>query len=361
MKTIYVLHPRHLLSGIRNLFSIDSHLARYATRTAVAAALATAIYKWWHIDHGYWLSFTVIIVMQPHFIATLRKGVDRLIGTIGGGIVGGLLIHLPADLHIKEVMLFLSAVAMIHFFRMQYRISAFFITLNLVVLFSVSQELDNMIILIRAGATLGGAIISVAAGFLLLPNWDRKWLPQLLAEAVKHNWAYFQFTFSVTHPGQRAAWTRPKRQAEVSNSNAYDSFTRALQEPGGLRRAYSGYYEFITHNVRITRELNNIHLEEEGKAGQQPPADAETAELIRSCATLFLDLLSRMADWESTADKALPSFQEPKQFPSLNAAQKHYLCRLQSELRFLLQNLLELLPQAGPQPPGQGIPVPSRL
>lgn len=343
-KTIYVLHPRHLLSGIRNFFSIDSHTARYATRTALAAALATGIYKWWHIDHGYWLSFTVIIVLQPYFIATLRKGVDRLIGTIGGGIVGGLLIHLPAGLHIKEVMLFCSAVAMIYFFRMQYRISAFFITLNLVVLFSVSQELDNMLILIRAGATLGGAIIAVAAGFLLLPNWDRKFLPGLLVQALQRNWAYFQLSFSDAESPQRITWTRAKRQAELSNSNAYDSFTRALQEPGGLRRAFSGYYEFITHNVRITRELNNIHLEEEGKQGPQPAADGETVELVRSCAALFLDLLSQAGDLDDKTRMPLPSFKEPAQLPSLNAVQKHYLCRLQSELRFLMQNLLELLP-----------------
>jgi hypothetical protein len=359
-KTMYMLHPRHLMSGIRNLFSVDSHTARYATRTAVTAALATAIYKWWHIDHGYWLAFTVIIVMQPHFIATLRKGVDRLIGTIGGGIVGGLLIHLPAGLHIKEVMLFVSAVAMIYFFRMQYRISAFFITLNLVVLFSVSQELNNMLILIRAGATLGGAIIAVAAGFLLLPNWDRKFLPRLMAEALERNWAYFQLSFAEADTARHGDWTRTKRQAEVSNSNAYDSFTRALQEPGGLRRAFSGYYEFITHSVRITRELNNIHLEEESKSGDQPPADAETVELIRSCVTLFLDLLSRVGELDGAVRKSLPSFSEPAQLPSLNAAQKHYLCRLQSELRFLMQNLLELSPQAGAAQKRTVLPVPSR-
>lgn len=342
LKTIYVLHPRHWLRSARLLFSFDSHTARYSARIGLAASLATGIYKWWHIDHGYWLPFTVIIVMQPYFIATFRKAIDRLIGTIAGGIIGGLLRLLPAGLHIKEVMLFFSAIAMVHFFRTRYRVSAFFITLNLVLLLSVYQELNQHLILLRAGMTIVGAIIAVAAGFLLLPNWDRKWLPHFMVEAVERNWSYFIHTFSTEHPNQRAAWTRCKRQAEVSNSNAFDSFNRATQEPGGLKKDYATYYQFITHNVRITRELNNIHLEEEGKAGAQPSVDSEAIMLIASCAQLFMALLDRIKVLTDKPLTNVPGFEMPDNLPPLNASQKLYLSRLQTELRLLLQNVVSL-------------------
>lgn len=342
LKTIYVLHPRHWMRSARLLFNIDSHTARYALRIGIAAALTTGIYKWLHIDHGYWLPFTVIIVIQPYFIATFRKAIDRLIGTIAGGIVGGLLRMLPAGLHIQEAMLFLSAIAMVYFFRIQYRISAFFITLNLVLLLSVYQELNQHLIFIRAGLTVVGAVIAVAAGFLLLPHWDRKWLPHFMVEAVAHNWSYFIHTFSTEQPNQRAAWTRCKRQAEVSNSNAFDSFNRATQEPGGLKKDYAAYYEFITHNVRITRELNNIHLEEEGKTGAQPAADAETIALIDACVRLFADVLARVKILTDKPPKNVEEFVLPEAVPSLNVAQKVYLSRLLAELRLLLQNLVQL-------------------
>jgi uncharacterized membrane protein YccC len=346
-KTIYVLHPRHWLRSVRLLFSFDSHTARYSVRIGVAAGLATGIYKWWHIDHGYWLPFTVIIVMQPYFIATFRKAIDRLTGTIAGGIVGGLLRLLPAGLHIKEIMLFFSAIAMVHFFRTQYRVSSFFITLNLVLLLSVYQELNEHLILLRAGMTIIGAIIAVAAGFLLLPNWDRKWLPRFMVEAVERNWSYFIHTFSTEHPNQRAAWTRCKRQAEVSNSNAFDSFNRATQEPGGLKKDYATYYQFITHNVRITRELNNIHLEEEGKTTAQPSVDSEAIMLIASCAQLFVSLLERIRGLTNKPIGNIAEFGMPDNLPSMNAAQKLYLSRLQTELRLLLQNLVSLSNSAG--------------
>ncbi len=342
LKTIYILHPRHLLTGLRALFSFDSHTARYATRTALAAAFATAIYKWWDIDHGYWLPFTVIIVMQPYFIATLRKGIDRLIGTVAGGIVGGLLIYLPPTLHIRELILFLSAVAMIHFFRLQYRISAFFITLHLVLLLSVSQELEKMLIVIRAAATLGGAIIAVAAGFLLLPNWDRKWLPRLMVKALTCNGAYFKFTLTRTPPEAQPAWTRSKRKAEVANANAYDSFTRALQEPGGLRHSFAGYFEVITHSIRITRELNNIQVEEEHKHEAPSLSKPESEALIRECATLFKEVLEQASGLDPSPAMRPFSWDDSESLPALNALQMLYLSRLRTELRFLLEDLKEL-------------------
>ncbi len=350
MKTIYVLHPKHWWRSLRLLFSIDSHTARYAMRTALAAALAVGISRWFHINHGYWLPFTVIIVMQPYFVATIRKAIDRLIGTVAGGIAGGLLLLLPAHLHLKEAMLFCSAILMIHFFKAQYRVSAFFITLNLVVLFSVSQELDKQIILLRAGLTLLGAVIGVTAGFLLLPAWDRKWLPRLLAGALARNWAYFAATFS-----ERTAltWTRFKRVAEVANSNAFDSFNRAVQEPGGLRRDYAAYYQLIMHSVRITRELNNFHLEIDSSRYEETaaPADAADRELVEACAKLFEEALQLAKPFSRKPLRGDETFKIADALPRLNAAQKLYLSRLHNELRLLLQNLRTLLPAPpSPQP-----------
>lgn len=343
MKTIYVLHPKHLWRNIRLLFNLDTHTARYAARTALASALGMAIYKWLDIDHGYWLPFTIGIVLQPYFTATFRKAIDRLIGTLAGGIAGGLLLLFPAHFYLKEAMLFISAVAMIHFFRVQYRISAFFITLNLVLLFSISQDLDKDIIFWRAGLTIIGAIIAVVAGFVLLPVWDRKWLPRFAAKAIERNWCYFRNTFL---PQQDASpWTRYKRQAEVSNSNMFDSFNRATNEPGGLRKEYATYYQLITHNVRITRELNNIHLETEtgNKAVAKPvETDEETRMLIQLCTEAFIDSLQAAQSLSETALTEDLTFNISGALPILTTSQKLYLNRLYTELKLMRQNLASL-------------------
>jgi uncharacterized membrane protein YccC len=341
IKTIYILHPKHWWRNIRALFNFDSHTARYAARSALASGVGTAIYKWFDIDHGYWLPFTVIIVLQPYFIATFRKAIDRLIGTVAGGVAGGIFLLLPAGLHIKEAMLFVSAIGMVHFLRTRYRISTFFITLNLVLLFSVSQDLNRSIILWRAGLTTAGAIIAVAAGFLLLPAWDRKWLPRFVARALERNWCYFRYTFSASDIATQSGWTKYKRQAEVSNSNVFDSFNRAMQEPGGLRKQYATYYQLITHNVRITRELNNIHLEDDERPTtySEISSDEETAALVSGCVQAFDAALEAIQELSDKPLKVDMQFAPATPLPSLNAAQKLYLRNLATELNLVRDNL----------------------
>ncbi len=285
-KTIYTLHPKHWIQNIVLLFNFNTFTTRYALRAATAATVALFIYKWFHINHGYWLPFSVMIVLQPYFGATFKKAVQRIAGTVAGGLVGGLLLRVHTGMHIQEIMLCLSFIFMVYYLRKNYGISAFIITLNLVLLFNIEAPVTPGLIVTRALATVGGAGLAIVAGFLLLPHWDRKWLPVHLAEAIRTNYEYFLFTFFSPEPNVN--WTRLKRNAESKNSNAFDSFSRYMQEPGGGKKSYSTYFQLITHNVRLTRELNNIHLEEENRPeNARGVATEEQQAAINKCLQHF--------------------------------------------------------------------------
>ena len=344
VKTFLILHPRHWVRNIRLLFNINTHTARYAIRMAVAAGLAMAIWKYYDIQRGYWLAFTVILVIQPYFGATIQKAVDRIIGTVLGGIAGGLFLMLPAGLHLKEILLFFSAIAMMYFFRSRYSIASFFITLNLVLLFSVSEELNTHLLFVRLGSTLGGAAISVIAGYALLPAWDKKWLPRYLAAALHKNYDYFIATFCNRQVGN--VWTRYKRQAETENSNAYDSFSRYMQEPHTKRKMHSNYYQFITHSVRVTRELNNIHIEQEGKeeAEYARLATPEQQALIGESLQLFNELVSSIpALYSKESVEIVSTFPKDKKPFHLTPPQVIYLEKMNADLKAMKRNLEGLL------------------
>ncbi|MBS1771690.1 MAG: FUSC family protein [Bacteroidetes bacterium] len=259
IKTVFILHPKHWIRNLRLLFNLNSFTTRYAIRSAVAASLALFVALWFRVDHGYWIPFTVMIVLQPYFGATLQKAFDRVIGTVAGGIAGGIWLRLPAGMYLNEIMLFICFVLMVYFVRKNYSIAAFFITLSLVLLFDVEESLNSTLIITRALSTMGGAALAVISGFVLLPHWDTKWLPVHLAKAISSNYDYFITSFF--SESKLTSWTKLKRVAEVSNSNAFDSFNRYMQEPSLKQKSYAIFYQLITHNVRITRELNNIHLD----------------------------------------------------------------------------------------------------
>lgn len=340
VKTLFILHPRYWLRNVQLLFNFNTFNTRYALRSAIAAALAMFIYKWFNIDHGYWIAFTVIIVVQPYFGATFQKAIDRVIGTVTGGIAGGLLVLIPSALYVREIMLFLCFVFMIYFLRKKYSVAAFFITVSVVILFDVEDAANPMLIITRALATVGGAAMAIVAGFALLPTWDKKYLPQHIANAIACNYEYFKAAFYL--PMKDTNWTRYKRKAESKNSEAFDSFNRYIQEPG-RKKYYSAFFQLITHNIRITRELNNIHLEQDNRSQPEEQVTPQQRERIEECLLWFnrnIDLLQQQGFARSANMLQLGSHQPAF---ALSMYQMLYTEKLLVELKSMNQDLEKLI------------------
>ena len=66
--------------------TFSSLTLRHALRVTLVCGLDVALILLLHIDHGYWLLLTSLIVLQPHVSGTLRRGLERIGGTVGGGI-----------------------------------------------------------------------------------------------------------------------------------------------------------------------------------------------------------------------------------------------------------------------------------
>jgi uncharacterized membrane protein YccC len=337
VKTLFILHPKFWLRNLRGLLHFNTLTARYALRSALAATLAMFIYKWFNIDHGYWLPFSVMIVIQPYFGATLKKARDRVIGTVIGALVGGVFLRFPAYMHIKEALLFVTFIFMVYFIRRNYAIAVFIMTLNLVLLFNIDASLSNTIIFYRALATIGGSLLAVSAGFVLLPTWDKKWLPVHLAKAVLANQNYLHQTFY--HQSSSINWTRFKRNAESANADLYDSFSRYIEDP--LRATQKDiYFEIISHNIRITRYLNGIHLENEQAARTlAAKKDVNALNKINRCLELIRDslqLLTGNRNKEIEESKALITEAD------FTTSQIIYIEKLFIELQSLHNDLIQL-------------------
>ena len=74
------LKPAAFTEFIKELFTINSEQFKYALRVATGLALGVFIFKFFHIDHGYWIALTMMIVIQPYYGATLKRGLERISG-----------------------------------------------------------------------------------------------------------------------------------------------------------------------------------------------------------------------------------------------------------------------------------------
>ncbi|MBL7718371.1 MAG: FUSC family protein [Flavipsychrobacter sp.] len=346
VKTLFTLHPRHWIQNLKLLFNFNTFTTRYAARAALAAAIAMFIYKWFDIYKGYWLPFSVIIVLQPYFGATFRKSLERIIGTVAGGIVGGSLLYVRTGIYLNEILLCLSFIFMIYYLRRNYAIAVFVVTINLVLLFNLEEELEPIVIVTRTLATAGGCGLAVLAGFAFLPHWDKKWLPIHLAKAIYVNYEYFIASFFSS--GVDRNWTKYKRNAESDNSNVFDSFNRYMEEPSVKKKHYANYYQLITHNVRITRELNNIQLEQDNRStGQLATATEPQQQLINDCLEWYnknIEML-RVID-PGLQVKLLPGDPGFRTAFLLTRSQEVYTAKLLIELKEMYYDLQKLIEKA---------------
>jgi len=340
LKTLFVLRPKYLLRNLQVLFNLNTHTSRYAIRSALAAALALFIYKWYHVDHGYWLPFTVMIVIQPYFGATLKRALDRMAGTLLGGLAGSLLLYLPVGLHLKEGILFLTFIFMVYYLRKNYALAAFIITLNLVLLFNIESAFSNMVMVSRMVCTMGGALLAIGSGFILFPTWDRKWLPGHLAAAILCNYGYFMRTFYSPEP--LANWTKQKRLAESKNSDVFDSFNRYIEEPGVKKTEL--FYSLITTNVRITRNLNNVLLEQAEKNTVGTPLPTQQQK-IDGCRALFSDAVAIVKELYPRTTLTLPVGIASATPFELDNAQMRSVEKLSIELAALKTDLEQMRPR----------------
>ncbi len=153
-------------------FTFSSMTLRHAARVAVVCGLDVALILLLHIDHGYWLLLTSLIVLQPHVSGTLRRGLERIGGTIGGGILAAVLAALLHSQLLIAAVLFPLTLLSLAVMPVSYAAFAFFLTPAFVLAW-LPYSGDWQLALIRVLNTLAGAVIAVLAMIFLFPIYER--------------------------------------------------------------------------------------------------------------------------------------------------------------------------------------------
>lgn len=305
-QTLQILHPQYIRNNLKQLLNFNSITTRYALRIGISLFIASLIATIFFHSHGYWIAFTTIIVAQPYFGATLKKGLQRSMGTISGIIIGTAILQISFPVASKVILVFVSSLLLVVYLRKQYAIAAFFITLMLVGILSLEPGMQGKaltdLFFLRISGTLIGSALAIAAGFLLLPNWDKHLFPNYQLKALQANRDYFIHTF---YSNQSGSWLRFKRTAETQNANAFDSLSRFIKEPGHRKGSENeNFFYWITHNVRITRELNNFNSESELEEAPVPiPEKEKYMQLLSACDSLFRETIQMIRKRLPVAEK----------------------------------------------------------
>lgn len=172
---------------ITSNLTLSSPVMRFAIRSSMAMFFALSLVNWSNfLSHGFWIAFTLLSLMRPGFSLTKERSRNRIIGTIIGCLVGGLLISMEISTLGLLSILFISVILNNGLIRIHNPLSVTFTTVYVLILLNISKDLSTMegfsVSLERIIDTLLAAVI--ALGFShILPSWEKVNLPKLIQTA----------------------------------------------------------------------------------------------------------------------------------------------------------------------------------
>ncbi|WP_347555941.1 FUSC family protein [Robbsia sp. KACC 23696] len=173
------LHPR-------------TRVARHALRVGIATTLSVALCKTFALNHGYWMSLTVVFVLQPYLTSTWQRAFDRIagsvIGAVGASLVG---ILLPSPLAVGLAVLPIAIGTFVGR-TVHYAVFTFFVTLQFVLVAEIQQPASHEFVLaaLRAMNSIYGGLLGLAIGQLLWPERGGERLATVLADALDRHAGY---------------------------------------------------------------------------------------------------------------------------------------------------------------------------
>lgn len=275
---------RPLASALNLSTHVDPALVRFTLRIAVLLTLGVVAFKTLGLPHGYWLPFTVIVVLQPDYGSTRKRAAQRLAGTFAGSAFASLLLWL----HLPFAALATATAATIFAFgylvKRDYGRAVFFVTLFIVLLTEANGPVTMEFTVERLGSTAAGGAVALLAAMFFWPVWERDRFPPILAAALRANRDYLRLLVArlTAGGGYDAAGVAAKRHAETANSLVFSSLQRMSGDPKNQQEGLAQAAALANGNQRLTRALTVLTLHLAADAPLRRPEIARFAELAEA-------------------------------------------------------------------------------
>jgi uncharacterized membrane protein YccC len=241
-------------------FTRKSLILRHAARVALVCGLDVVLILLLRIDHGYWLLLTSLIVLQPHVSGTMRRGVERIGGTVGGGILAAVLAGTLHSQLATAAVLFPMALLALAILPVNYAAFVFFLTPTFVLAW-LPYSGDWQLALVRTVNTVAGAAISLAAMIFLFPAYERDRAPEFLRASVEADRRYLAQVAQSWRDRVRSA--RPlagaRRATGLAHNDTEESLERLLAESWPRRKPFAQFVAaFVTYLRRFAQSVTTL-------------------------------------------------------------------------------------------------------
>lgn len=227
---------RGVVTRIRANLDWRSEVLRHALRGAVAAAPALTLTLHWPTSYGHWLTIMLVMTMQPYVAITFARALERVAGTLVGGLVAAGLATVCTTPISIAVALFPLVVLSFALRPTSFGLFMASLTPVVVLLSELGRPGESQLVIaaMRGLYVAIGSGLAVLAVLVLWPSWEPGRLGEALRTTILAHGAYAQAAIRALL-GEEAedAATRARRAAGIASNNLESCLHRALLEPHG--------------------------------------------------------------------------------------------------------------------------------
>lgn len=334
---------RNMVKAVKSQCHFGSALFRHAVRLSIVVFTSSVVVELFHIEQGYWILLTAILVCQPNYSATKKRLLQRIIGTILGVVVGISFHYLSPTLEAQLGLIVASSTLFFLFRTNNYSFSTFFITIQVLVSFDVVGLGSNSAMLPRVLDTLMGAGIAWFAVSYLWPDWKYLNLTQSFQATLNHSANYLRHIIAQLQFGYRELFAY--RIARRAAQNAVSGLSTVVSNMTGEPKKYAKDLEFAPALLGLSYTLVSYisTLGAHRRESQELNYHIDFAAVFFKQAKSIANLLEQIANHQDCAEKISETEQILLQLEtSYKAELNEQSLVLLQQLRLVVQLLTQL-------------------
>lgn len=244
-----------------NNIGLDSAVYRHSLRMMITCIAGFIIAKLLpHAHHSYWILLTIIVIVKPGFSLTKQRNLERLFGTIAGGLIGLLIIYFIHDRTILFGVIIFFMLVTYTFFRVNYIVTVIFMTPYIIILFYLLGVGSVNVAEERLLDTGIASLLAFMGSYFLFPHWESVQLESYMVKVLQANQNYLQQLaafFSGSNKSQ-LEYKLVRKELYVSTANLSAAFQRMLSEPKSKQRNSQEIYEFVVLNHVLSSNIASL-------------------------------------------------------------------------------------------------------
>ncbi len=342
------------LEQIAANWNTDSLILRHAVRVAVVCGVNVCILSWFPVNHGYWMMLTSLIVLQPHVGGTFHRSLQRIGGTVAGGILAAILAVFLDSQAATGAALFPLAFCALAVLPVSYTLFCFFLTPTFVLAF-LPYVGDWQLAGVRTIDTILGALLAMLAMAVLWPALERRRFSPQLQRSLQANRRYldrllesWRESDSRGTEARKQALAQARRAIGLAHNDSEVSLDRLRLEPtwtsrGGApggARATEAAVAFVTYLRRFGQSITTLACLPGEEGWKRSPAVRRRMDRISEGLTLLEHALGgKMVNWGAMPE--LPTLPEMAGTVGRHNGQRQ-LVRMDRQLAVMQRSLLAM-------------------